>query len=94
MKLIELFPHPEDVMDPEMLRRDAEASTPTTDTALTDRQEKIKPPARTSNVAKAKRIRNLARMKVRDIVKGQDHEDTAYSTPNLGDTAPWEMGGL
>ena len=83
MKLMELFPHPEDVMDPEMLRRDAEARTPYADTVHTQKDERIGAPKKTSNIEKAKRIRNLVRTKVRDVVKGQNNDDTNH-TYNLG----------
>lgn len=83
MKLCELFPDPHDVLDPEILRKDAEAHTPVTDTRYTEKQLKSKPPRKDSNVEKAKRIRTLARLKVRDRVQKQDNEDTNH-TYNLG----------
>lgn len=87
MKLKELFvenfPDPHDVLDPQTLQHDLDANkvTPATKHPRTRHDEKS--PRKDSNVAKAKRIRNLVRMKVRDVVRGQDHEDTSH-TYNLG----------
>lgn len=83
MKLNELFPHPEDVFDTEKLRQDVEARSSNTDTRYTEKTPALTPPRKDSNVAKAKRIRNLVRMKVRDVVKGQENDDT-HHTYNLG----------
>lgn len=87
MKLHELFtenfPDPHDVLDSQKIRQDMEAHIPATDTRFTEKQPKTKPSRKDSNLAKARRIRTLARLKVRDTVKGQEHEDTNH-TYNLG----------
>lgn len=80
---MELVPYPEDVLDQQKMWRDIDNNSPQVDAALKDREERPKSPERTSNVAKAKRIRNLARMKVRDTVQHQDNKDT-NATYNLG----------
>lgn len=83
MLLRELFQFPEDMADSEGTRQSIEANQPPVDMARPSNQPREKSPRKDSNVEKAKRIRNLARLKVRNTVHGTDNEDTPHKY-NLG----------
>lgn len=82
MKLCELFPDPTDLLDPLYQADELDRNSFGIDLAHKGEKEKKHTERRDSNLAKAKRIRNLAKMKARDATKN-DNEDTPHKY-NLG----------
>ena len=81
MRLAELFPDPNDFFDPLDMSDIENYQGINADAAKTEKKPPFKSPGRASNVAKATRIRNLARMKSRDADPGRKEAPYEY---NLG----------
>lgn len=80
MKINELYIDPTDVFDPAVLSKDTEADSPNADSARKERREKIVSAKPNSNIRKAKRIANMAKVKARDATpKDQDDTDSTYA---------------
>ena len=81
MLLAELFPAPEDYYDNLDLVSPEDTNGLNADAAKLEKRAPYKSPSKTSNIAKAKKIRNLSRMKAREANPERDDTHHQY---NLG----------